>query len=153
MEKRRNFSSFPQYFQYISNLKSPITYKFVKCGCQIIFSSILQFWYVDIRISRSISESPLEFHITRVDFIVLFVICNVNKRPQELIQSDPHEAPPTTKGKTDQYKMNRQQSELATLSEKKVGTLLPDVNWIYNQFTYNVHVIIKRKNIRKWNFT
>ena len=30
---RSNFSSFPQYFQYISNFKSPITYKFVKCGC------------------------------------------------------------------------------------------------------------------------
>ena len=30
---RSNFSSFPQYFRYISNVKSPITYKFVKCGC------------------------------------------------------------------------------------------------------------------------
>ena len=29
---RSNFSSFPQYFQYISNFKSPITYQFVKCG-------------------------------------------------------------------------------------------------------------------------
>ena len=29
---RSNFSSFPQYFQYISNLKSPFTYIFVKCG-------------------------------------------------------------------------------------------------------------------------
>ena len=34
---------------------------------QIIFSSILQTWYVELRISRSISESPLEFEITRVD--------------------------------------------------------------------------------------
>ena len=33
----------------------------------IIFSSILQIWYVEIRISRSISESPLEFEITRGD--------------------------------------------------------------------------------------
>ena len=24
---------FPQYFQYISKLKSPVTYKFAKCGC------------------------------------------------------------------------------------------------------------------------
>ena len=30
---RSNFSSFPQYFQYISNFKSPITHIFVKCGC------------------------------------------------------------------------------------------------------------------------
>ena len=28
-----NFSSFPQYFQYSSNFKSPVTYIFVKCGC------------------------------------------------------------------------------------------------------------------------
>ena len=62
VEKRRNFS-FPQYFQYISNFKSPITYIFVKCVCWIIFSSILQIWYVEVRISRSISESPLEFKI------------------------------------------------------------------------------------------
>ena len=37
---------------------------------QIIFSSILQTWYVELRISRSISESPLEFEITRVDCTV-----------------------------------------------------------------------------------
>ena len=38
MEKRRNcsnFSSFPQYFQYVSNFRSQITYSFVKCGCTI----------------------------------------------------------------------------------------------------------------------
>ena len=31
----------PQYFQYISNFKSPVTYTFVKCDCSIYFSSIL----------------------------------------------------------------------------------------------------------------
>ena len=36
---------------------------------RIIFSSILQIWYVEVRISRGISESPLEFEITRVDCI------------------------------------------------------------------------------------
>ena len=35
----------------------------------IIFSSILQIWYVEVRISRSSSESPLEFEITRVDYM------------------------------------------------------------------------------------
>ena len=30
---RSNFSSFPQYLQYISTFKSPITHIFVKCGC------------------------------------------------------------------------------------------------------------------------
>ena len=33
--KRSNFSSFPQYFQYISNFVSQITYTFVKCSCSI----------------------------------------------------------------------------------------------------------------------
>ena len=37
---------------------------------RIIFSSILQIWHVEVRISRSISESPLEFEITRVDCIL-----------------------------------------------------------------------------------
>ena len=36
---------------------------------QIIFSSILQIWYFKVRISRSISEGPLEFEIARVDCI------------------------------------------------------------------------------------
>ena len=31
------FSSFPQYFQHISNFKIPITYTLVKCGCSIYF--------------------------------------------------------------------------------------------------------------------
>ena len=38
---------------------------------RFIFSSILQFWYVEVRISRRISESPLEFEITRVDCILI----------------------------------------------------------------------------------
>ena len=64
---RSNFSSFPQYFQYISNFMSPFTYIFVNCSYSNYFSSVLQIWYVEVRISRSISESPLEFEITRVD--------------------------------------------------------------------------------------
>ena len=34
---RSNFSSFPQYFQYISDSKSPVTHIFVKCGCSNYF--------------------------------------------------------------------------------------------------------------------
>ena len=64
---RSNFSSFPQYFRYISKFKSPITYQFVKCGCSNYFSSILKIWYVEVRISQNVSESPMEFEITRVD--------------------------------------------------------------------------------------
>ena len=67
---RSNFSSFPQYFRYISKFKSSVTHTFVKCGCSNYFSSLLQIWYVDVQISRSISESPLEFEITRVDCIL-----------------------------------------------------------------------------------
>ena len=33
----------------------------------LLFSSLSQLWYVEVRISRSISVSPLEFEITRVD--------------------------------------------------------------------------------------
>ena len=39
-----------------------------------IFSLILQIGYVDLRISRSISDSPLNFEITRVDCICYFKI-------------------------------------------------------------------------------
>ena len=47
----RNFSPFPQYFRYISNVKSPITYIFVKCGCSNHFwfyssaKNMLKHWY------------------------------------------------------------------------------------------------------------
>ena len=34
---------------------------------KLFFSTILQTWYVELRISRNISESPLEFEITGVD--------------------------------------------------------------------------------------
>ena len=34
---------------------------------RLIFSSILEIWYVEVRIYRSISESPLDLEITRVD--------------------------------------------------------------------------------------
>ena len=40
-KKRRNcFSSFPQYFQYISDFRSQIVYSFVKCGCWSYFFSL-----------------------------------------------------------------------------------------------------------------
>ena len=34
---------------------------------ELFLFSILQIWYIEVRISRSISESPVEFEITRVD--------------------------------------------------------------------------------------
>ena len=41
----------------------------MKFYCSIHFFSVLQIWYVKVRISRSISESPFDFEITRVDCI------------------------------------------------------------------------------------
>ena len=64
-----NFSSFTQYFQYISNFRSQITYLFVVV--LFIISSILQISYVDLLISRNISESPLDFEIRESTVMVL----------------------------------------------------------------------------------
>ena len=76
---RSNFSSFPQYFQYISSLTSKVQLpiSLLNVVNRIISSSILQIWYVELRVSRSISESPLEFDITRVDCTCMDII----KRP------------------------------------------------------------------------
>ena len=68
---KEQFLLFSTIFSEYSIFTSQITYSFVKCGCLIylFFSSILQLCYVEIRISRCISESPLDFEITRVDCI------------------------------------------------------------------------------------
>ena len=38
-----------------------------------VFLNILQIWYVEVRISRSISESSLDFKITRIDCIYQYM--------------------------------------------------------------------------------
>ena len=66
MEKRRNFhnifnislTSGVKLYNHLWNMV-----------VRFIFSSILQIWYVEVRISRSISEGSLDFEITRVDCI------------------------------------------------------------------------------------
>ena len=68
---RSNFSSFPQYFRYISNVKSPITYKFVKCGCSNYFflnSENLICRGTDV--SKSYRESFGIFHVFCSSFSV-----------------------------------------------------------------------------------
>ena len=35
----------------------------------LVFFSIQHIWYVEVRISRSVSEGPFDFEITRVDCI------------------------------------------------------------------------------------
>ena len=41
-------SSFPLYFQHISNFKSPITYNMLNVVVRFIFSSILKILYVEV---------------------------------------------------------------------------------------------------------
>ena len=55
----------------------------------LLFSSLSQLWYVEVRISRSVSVSPLEFEITRVDCIILpihlkLVHCAIWKKKMSL---------------------------------------------------------------------
>ena len=59
MTKGSNFSSFPQYFQYISILRIQITYSFVKCGCLIylFFLSSANLICRDTDISKYFRES------------------------------------------------------------------------------------------------
>ena len=67
---KEQFLLFPTLFYiYISNFRSQITYSFVKYGCSIYCFPHSQLWYVEVRISRSVSVSPLKFEIMRVDCI------------------------------------------------------------------------------------
>ena len=65
---------------YISNLKSPVTHVFVKCGYSNYFFPPFckSDNYVEVRISRSISESPMEFEKKKVDckICLLFYLLN-----------------------------------------------------------------------------
>ena len=76
---RSNFSSFPHYYIYIFlTFLRQITYSFVKCGCSVycfphsLKSDMSKY---EVRISRSVSVSPLEFEITRVNCTVFTGIC------------------------------------------------------------------------------
>ena len=62
-----SFSSCPQYFQYFSNYRSLPLYSLMKCGCSIYFSWNLHILYFEVRISRRILDSPLDFEITGID--------------------------------------------------------------------------------------
>ena len=43
----------------------------------LLFSSLSKLWYVEVRISRSVSVSPLEFEITGVDCIYITYLCSL----------------------------------------------------------------------------
>ena len=77
-------ASVPQYFQYILNfliLGVKLHIHLWNVVVSFIFSSNLQFWYVEVRISRSILESPWDFEITRVDCIIFFI--DTKEKPTE----------------------------------------------------------------------
>ena len=72
---RSNFSSFPQYFQYIYNFKSPFVYIFVKCGWLNYFflnSANLLCWGTDIskyfRESLGIQENESRLYSIKLVF-------------------------------------------------------------------------------------
>ena len=65
---RSNFSSFPEYFNISLTSGVNLHIHLWNVVVQFIFSSILQIYFVELRISRSISESPFDFEITRVDW-------------------------------------------------------------------------------------
>ena len=66
------FSTLLYIYIYISNFRSQITYPFVKYGCSIysfphsLNSDMSRYGYL-----LSVSVSPLEFEITRVDCIYI----------------------------------------------------------------------------------
>ena len=79
VEKRRNCSSaISPLFHNIFNIslvsRVQLHIYLLNVVNWISFSSILQIWYVEVRIYRSISERPLEFEITRVDCIVPVIL-------------------------------------------------------------------------------
>ena len=75
MEKRRNCSKkaispvFHNFFNISRISRVQLHIYLLNVVNRISFSSVLQIWCAEVRISRSISESPLEFEITRVTCI------------------------------------------------------------------------------------
>ena len=68
MDKRGNFSSFSQYFQHILLTKGvKVHVRLWNLVVWLVFCSFLHIWYVEVRISRSFSEGPLDFEIKRVN--------------------------------------------------------------------------------------
>ena len=57
---KEQFLLFPTIFSIYLQLQESNS-SFVKYGCSIYFSSILQIWYVKVQISQSISESPMDW--------------------------------------------------------------------------------------------
>ena len=54
---------------YVSDLRSQITYLFVKFGCSICIFLNAANLKCQVRISHSVPEGPFDFEITRIDCI------------------------------------------------------------------------------------
>ena len=67
VKKRRNSPLFDNIFNISLTSGVQLHIHLLNVVIWLSFSSILQIWYVEVRISQSISEIPLEFEITRVD--------------------------------------------------------------------------------------
>ena len=77
VEKRRNCSwgAISPLFHNIFNIHFYLKESNYIVICKnwlfkLFFSSILQIWYVEVRISRTVYEGPFDFEITRVDCII-----------------------------------------------------------------------------------
>ena len=116
---RNNISFFSLYFLIYLYFRSQIAYSFVKFGYSIYFSRILQICNVEVRIYRSISESPLDFEITRVG-------CT-NGVTQGRLQS-----------RSTAFLRHRNKKETRELNKRTVSKN----NTSFNSYTYNVQ---KRK--------
>ena len=67
---QEQFLPFPTIFLYIFLIKGVYLHiHLLNLVVQFVFSSILSIIYVELRISRSVSEGPFKFEITRVDCI------------------------------------------------------------------------------------
>ena len=73
VEKRRNCSlgAISPLFHNIFYISLTSHINLLNVVVWIIFSWIFKIWYVEVWISQSISESPFDFEITRVDCIFL----------------------------------------------------------------------------------
>ena len=76
------------FYIYISNFRSQITYSFVKCGCSIYCFSHSLNSDMSRYGSRSVSVSPLEFEITRVDCSIHFAFLKINEPQYKKYTSD-----------------------------------------------------------------
>ena len=69
-----------------------------------MFSSLSQLWYVEVRISRSVSVSPLEFQITGVNCNFKLTLCTLNIQTEtDMLKKNSVDVHPTEIQKVVEY--------------------------------------------------